>query len=72
MRINIPLKYKILLGYFILMTGIGSMAAIVLHERNRVQKIEDESIAIFQTQHDINTAHRYVTALVTYGESVLV
>ena len=54
------------------MTIIGSMVAIVLHERNRVRKIEDESIAIFQTQHDINTAHRYVTALVTYGESVLV
>ena len=34
--------------------------------------LEDESITIFQTQHDINTAHRYVTALVTYGESVLV
>ena len=54
------------------MAIIGSMVAIVLHERNRVQKIEDESITIFQTQHDINTAHRYVTALVTYGESVLV
>ena len=48
------------------MAIIGSMVAIVLHERNRVQKIEDESITIFQTQHDINTAHRYVTALVTY------
>ena len=54
------------------MAIIGSMVAIVLHEHNRVQKIEDKSIAIFQTQHDINTAHRYVTALVTYGESVLV
>lgn len=54
------------------MAIIGSMVAIVLHERNRVQKIEDKSITIFQTQHDINTAHRYVTALVTYGESVLV
>ena len=54
------------------MAIIGSMVAIVLHERNRVQKIEDESITIFQTHHDINTAHRYVTALVTYGESVLV
>lgn len=54
------------------MAIIGSMVAIVLHERNRVQKIENKSIAIFQTQHDINTAHRYVTALVTYGESVLV
>ena len=54
------------------MANIGSMVAIVLHERNRVQKIENESITIFQIQHDINTAHRYVTALVTYGESVLV
>lgn len=54
------------------MAIIDSMVAIVLHERNRVQKIEDKSIAIFQTQHDINTAHRYVTVLVTYGESVLV
>lgn len=54
------------------MAIIGSMVAIVLHERNRVRKIEDESITIFQTQNDINTAHRYVTALVTYGESVLV
>ncbi len=69
---RIFLQHKIFAGYFLLMAIIGSMVAIVLHERNRVQKIEDESIAIFQTQHDINTAHRYVTALVTYGESVLV
>lgn len=65
-------QHKIFIGYFLLMAIIGSMVAIVLHERNRVQKIENESITIFQTQHDINTAHRYVTALVTYGESVLV
>ncbi|NPD82194.1 response regulator [Prevotella sp. PINT] len=69
---KILLQHKIFIGYFLLMAIIGSMVAIVLHERNRVQKIEDESITIFQTQHDINTAHRYVTALATYGESVLV
>lgn len=69
---KILLQHKIFIGYFLLMVIIGSMVAIVLHERNRVQKIEDESIAIFQTQHDIYTAHRYVTALATYGESVLV
>lgn len=69
---KILLQHKIFVGYILLMAIIGSMVAIVLHERNRVQKIEDESIAISQTQHDINTAHRYVTALVTYGESVLV
>ena len=54
------------------MAIIGSMVAIVLHERRRVQKIENESISIFQTQHNINTAHRYITSLVTYGESVMV
>ena len=69
---RILLQHKIFIGYFLLMANIGSMVAIVLHERNRVQKIENESITIFQIQHDINTAHRYVTALVTYGESVLV
>lgn len=69
---RILLQHKIFIGYFLLMAIIGSMVAIVLHERNRVQKIENESISIFQTQHNINTAHRYVTALVTYGESVLV
>ena len=66
------LQHKIFVGYFLLMAIIGSMVAIVLHERNRVRKIEDESIAIFQTQHHINTAHRYVTTLATYGESVIV
>lgn len=69
---KILLQHKIFIGYFLLMAIIGSMVAIVLHERNRVQKIEDESIAIFQTQHRINTAHRYVTTLATYGESVIV
>ena len=69
---KILLQHKIFVGYFLLMAIIGSMVAIVLHERSRVQKIENESIAIFQTQYNINTAHRYVTALVTYGESVLV
>lgn len=69
---KILLQHKIFVGYFLLMAIIGSMVAIVLHERRRVQKIENESIFIFQTQHDINTAHRYVTALVTYGESVMV
>lgn len=66
------LQHKIFVGYFLLMAIIGSMVAIVLHERNRVRKIEDESIAIFQTQHRINTAHRYVTTLLTYGESFIV
>ncbi len=69
---KVLLQHKIFAGYFLLMAIIGSMVAIVLHERHRVQKIENESIAIFQTQHNINTAHRHVTTLVTYGESLMV
>ena len=52
---KILLQHKIFIGYFLLMAIIGSMVAIVLHERSRVQKIENESIAIFQTQHNINS-----------------
>ena len=66
------LQHKIFAGYFLLMSIIGSMVAIVLYERNRVRRIENQSIAIFQTQHHINTVHRYVTTLATYGESVIV
>lgn len=69
---TILLQHKIFVGYFLLMAIISSMVAFVLHERNRVRKIENESIFIFQTQRDINTTHRYVTALATYGESVMV
>ena len=53
------------------MAVIGSMAAIILHEHNRVQEIEDESIAIYRIQRGINTVHRYITVLSTYGESAV-
>ena len=41
---RILLQHKIFMGYFLLMAIIGSMVAIVLHERNRMQKIENESL----------------------------
>ena len=33
---RILLQHKIFMGYFFLMAIIGSMVAIVLHERNRM------------------------------------
>ncbi|WP_418233475.1 hybrid sensor histidine kinase/response regulator [Butyricimonas virosa] len=66
------LQHKIFVGYFLLMAIIGCMVAIVLHERKRVAEIEQESIGIFQTQNNINTAHRYITVLATFGESVMI
>ena len=65
------LQHKVFVGYFLLVAVIGSMAAIILHEHNRVQEIEDESIAIYRIQRGINTAHRYITVLSTYGESAV-
>lgn len=66
------IQRKILFGYFISVTVIGSMAAILLHERNRVQKIENETMAVRQIQREVNTAHRYITLLAMRGEIALV
>lgn len=65
------IQRKILFGYFISVTVISSMAAILLHERNRVQKIENETMAVRQIQREVNTAHRYITLLAMRGEIAL-
>lgn len=68
---QITLQHKILLGYIVLITVIGCMIAVLIHERNHVQDIEADSGAIYQTQRNINVAHRYITILATYGESAI-
>ena len=53
------------------MAVIGSMAAILIHELRRMQKIEQESIEIRNIRRNIETAHFYITGLVMSGESVI-
>ena len=65
------LQHRILLGYIILIAVIGSMAAIMFHERNRVDKIEEEMIEIREANQTINAAHRHITVLATLGESAI-
>lgn len=65
------IQYKILLGYFISVAVIGSMASILLHERRLIKKIEAESLEIRGVRSAIHTAHRYITDLATRGESVI-
>ena len=55
----------------VLVAVIGSMTATLLHERNRVFEIEYEIKYIHRVQHNVNTAHRYITHLSTYGETVM-
>ena len=65
------LQHRILIGYIILIAVIGSMAAIMFYERNRVQNIESEITGIREANRTINAAHRHITVLATLGESVI-
>lgn len=68
---HIPLRDKILFGYIILMAVILGMAAILVHERERIREIEAESAEIQDVRRDINAAHRHITRLAILGESVI-
>ena len=50
------------------MIVIGSMAAILVHERQRMREIEAETANINLVRRGINTAHRRITGLATLGE----
>lgn len=65
------LQHKILLGYIILLIVIGTMATILIYEHIHLRGLENETMVIQQIQRDINTAHRQITTLATYGESVI-
>lgn len=43
----------------------------MLHERNRAREIEAETELMHHVQHDVNSAHRYITLLAMCGETAL-
>lgn len=51
---------------------IGSMAAVLTHERIFLKNLEGDTGTLQRTQRDINTVHRRITTLATYGESAIV
>ena len=65
------LRILLLFGYIILMAVIGSMVAILVHERGRMREIEMESVEIREIRQDISTAHLYITGLAISGEGVI-
>ena len=65
------LQHRMLFGYIILMAVIGSMAAIMFHERIRVHRIEKEISDIREANRTIIAAHRFITVLATLGESAI-
>ncbi|MCE9473597.1 hybrid sensor histidine kinase/response regulator [Bacteroides fragilis] len=68
---KLSLQHRILIGYIILIAVIGSMAAIMFYERNRVQNIESEITEIREANRTINAAHRHITVLATLGEAAI-
>lgn len=65
------LHIRIFFGYIILMAVIGSMTAILVHERGRMREIELESVEIRKIRQGISTAHLYITGLAILGEGVI-
>lgn len=47
------------------------MAAVLFHERNRIQNIESEANVMRVVRRDINAIHRHITDLALSGESVI-
>lgn len=65
------LQSKIITGYLILVAVIGSMAAILIHERQRIRDIEVETFEIREIRQSINAIHHHITTLSISGENVI-
>ena len=65
------LRYKVLVGYFILIVLIGFMASILVRERHRISEIDSQNSEVQQAICDIHNVHRYITRLTMLGESVI-
>lgn len=65
MQKAVLLRQKIFLSYIILVAVIVNMAAILVHERDRIREIETESAEIHHIRRGINNVHRHITELVT-------
>ena len=65
------LLLKIGIGYFILAIVISCMAAILIHERERVREIDAVTDDIRTFKRHINMAHNNITRLSILGEGVI-
>ena len=68
---ELTLRRKIFLGYIILIVVIGSMASLLVHERQRINELEAETSEIRIIRKSINAIHHHITTLSILGESVI-
>lgn len=60
------LQHRILIGYIILIAVIGSMAAIMFYERNRVQNIEMFILGIRNVEQITATVYNHRNLLTVF------
>lgn len=69
--VRIPLSIKILFGYIILVAVISCMAAILIHERQRIHNIENKTLEIKRIRQDVNGIYHHIAKLAILGEGII-
>jgi len=65
------LQTKIIAGYLILLAVIGSMIAILLHERKKMHDIADGTAEIREIRNEVNAIRRHIVGIALLGESAI-
>lgn len=68
---GISLQRKIIAGYLILLAVIGSMIAILLHERKKMHDIADGTAEIREIRNEVNAIRRHIVGIALLGESAI-
>lgn len=68
---KISLQTKIIAGYLILLAVIGSMIAILFHEREKMHDIENGTTEIRNIRNEVNSIRRQIIGIALMGESAI-
>lgn len=68
---GISLQRKIIAGYLILLAVIGSMIAILLHERKKMHDIANGTAEIREIRNEVNAIRRHIVGIALLGESAI-
>lgn len=63
------MQTKIIAGYLILLAVIGSMIAILLHERKKMHDIANGTAEIREIRNEVNAIRRHIVGIALLGES---
>ena len=68
---HLSLRYRILIGYILLISIVGSMVAILLYEHRQMNIIESEAHEVQLIRYHIVAVHQNLINLSILGENVI-